>query len=665
MLTKSVLLSSALVSLVWASRASAAVIMEDNFDGYADQGAFDAVWGVVGALPSGVLSTTQSDTPPNSIHNVGTTVNAEANRNQRLFDETGFPDIASDTVIRFSLDFYDSNAAVSPFRHHSNLQDGTGASASGQLVALGMNNNQLAAWNGGNYYMGRILGYNPNEQGATGSGAFFKLNAPGAPLRSTGWHNLAVEISDADFRFYVDGILAEIVPNTFALRSYDVVRLGSGLSNANNEAYWDNVKVETIHQVRPSVWNADADDNWSSLFGWTGDVPNAVGAEAVLGEIITAPRTVTLGTPVTVGRLTLQNENAYTLAGAGPLTLDASIGPGVIHAISGSHVISAPLTLADNTAIGVELAEDSLSLNGALSANGVTVTKSGAGTLHINGPQTIGADSTLTVLAGTTNINTNPGSAAARNLTINASSATNFGASQHLAALSVGADTTATVTAGGVKNVVTGSLSIAGGETPTGTLNITDHAVIVDYPAAGSNPADEIRAHIVAGRGNTDLLGAWNGPGITSSAAEADPATLSVGFANVADLPLGPITQFRGESVDDTTVLIRTTRVGDANLDGIVGDEDVTIVGATFGMTEGATWALGDFTYDGAVDDADVTLVSALYDPMATPLGAPSQAAGTAVAAVPEPTSFALFGLAGFVWLLATRAAKRRRITRR
>jgi hypothetical protein len=182
---------------------------------------------------------------------------------------------------------------------------------------------------------------------------------------------------------------------------------------------------------------------------------------------------------------------------------------------------------------------------------------------------------------------------------------------------------------------------------PTATLDVTDSALVLEYTDEASNPSADVRSRIVAARGGTDLLGTWDGKGITSSNATADPSTFSVGFANNADLPLGSYTEFRGQPVDDTSVLIRGTLIGDANLDGIVGDEDVTIVGATFGMTSGATWALGDFTYDGAVDDADVTLVSALYNPAAPPVGAPPLGAAGAVAAVPEPATWLMLALGG------------------
>ena len=75
----------------------------------------------------------------------------------------------------------------------------------------------------------------------------------------------------------------------------------------------------------------------------------------------------------------------------------------------------------------------------------------------------------------------------------------------------------------------------------------------------------------------------------------------------------------RGEVVDNTSVLIAYTRTGDANLDGVVNDDDVTIVGSQLcpGIAK-PSWALGDFDYNGFVDDDDVTLLGAFYHPSAS-----------------------------------------------
>jgi hypothetical protein len=162
-----------------------------------------------------------------------------------------------------------------------------------------------------------------------------------------------------------------------------------------------------------------------------------------------------------------------------------------------------------------------------------------------------------------------------------------------------------------------------------GTLDINDNALILDY--TGTSPAATIRGKIVEGRGGAGIgNGKWTGTGITSSTAREVNATMtelrSLGYAENAALPLGAYTTFRGQPVDATSILIAYTRTGDANLDGLVNDDDVTIVGATYapGVPQ-PHWALGDFDYNGFVDGDDVTLLGAFYDPAAAPVPAPRQ----------------------------------------
>ncbi|MEO6436381.1 MAG: PEP-CTERM sorting domain-containing protein [Tepidisphaeraceae bacterium] len=222
------------VSLL-AGTAPAAILIQDNFDSYATQAAFVAAWPVVStSVPSGTLSTVQASSVPQSINQATT-----AQRNQRAFTESGTP--SAGAPIEFSFDFYDADDSLSPFRQQSNLQDSP-ASASGQLISMGLNNNQASAGDGGNFYMARILGYD----GGTGLSAYFKLNQGSAPLRSTGWHNLKAVLTNTDIKFYVDNILsATEVTAVQATRSYDLVRIGSGLSSTA-EAFVDNVLVQTI-----------------------------------------------------------------------------------------------------------------------------------------------------------------------------------------------------------------------------------------------------------------------------------------------------------------------------------------------------------------------------------------------------------------------------------
>jgi hypothetical protein len=354
-----------------------------------------------------------------------------------------------------------------------------------------------------------------------------------------------------------------------------------------------------------STWALDANGSWLAAGNWTAGVPNGAGSRAILGPAITAPRTITLDGPVSVGRITLDSNQAYMLGGPATITLDASSGDAVIDVVSGSHAISAPVTLAENTVFAIAPPASNLSITGSINAIGKNLAKAGAGTLTV---KNIWAAS-LSINGGTVAIA--PDGAA-----------------------------------GGTS--IVGVLSIAGGTVPTARLDLANNAAIIDH--AGTSPAATVREQIIAGRGGAGLGKAWNGDGITSSAAAAtntaEPESRSLGYAENSTLPLGPYATFGGHPVDDTALLLAFTRTADANLDGLVDDDDVTIVGAAYapGILQ-PHWALGDFDYNGFVDDDDVTLLGAFYDPNAAPIVVPTSDAMAATgarrsfAAVPEPTS--------------------------
>jgi hypothetical protein len=199
------------------------------------------------------------------------------------------------------------------------------------------------------------------------------------------------------------------------------------------------------------------------------------------------------------------------------------------------------------------------------------------------------------------------------------------------------------------------ALSIAGDSSPAATFDLSDNALVIDYTS--TSPADTVRRQIIAGRGGAGLGQGWDGMGITSSAAAtanaSNPESRSLGYGDNSTLPLGPLATFAGQAIDDTSVVIAFTRTGDANLDGVVNDDDVTILGATYApLLPQPHWALGDFDYNGFVDDDDVTLLGAFYNPSAPPLAAlapPAPANAAGFTAVPEPASLILLlaGLAG------------------
>src|SRR5207248_1423208 len=175
-----------------------------------------------------------------------------------------------------------------------------------------------------------------------------------------------------------------------------------------------------------------------------------------------------------------------------------------------------------------------------------------------------------------------------------------------------GATVKSVAQAGGVLSV-DGKLAIASGggnsgtsvvnDIPTigaaGQLDLSDHAMIINYTSA--SPAAAVRALLVNGRGPAGFGNAtWNGlGGITSSKASTaaqglggtgDGVNLAVGYAENSALPLGSYTTFAGQTVGSSSILVKFTRGADADLDGIVGNSDVTIVGGKFGAVGSGQW---------------------------------------------------------------------------
>jgi fibronectin-binding autotransporter adhesin len=168
-------------------------------------------------------------------------------------------------------------------------------------------------------------------------------------------------------------------------------------------------------------------------------------------------------------------------------------------------------------------------------------------------------------------------------------------------------------------------LSIDGGtDAWTGKLDLSDNALVIDYASADPSPLPAITNQIRTGFAN----GSWNANGITSSAAAANASSAhrtALGYSENAALNL---TNFRGQSVDATSVLVRYTFAGDGNLDGQVDLTDFTFLAANFNGTN-KNWLQGDFTYDGNVDLTDFTFLASNFNR--------SLSAESVGSAVPEP----------------------------
>lgn len=187
-------------------------------------------------------------------------------------------------------------------------------------------------------------------------------------------------------------------------------------------------------------------------------------------------------------------------------------------------------------------------------------------------------------------------------------------------------------------------------EVPNGTLpgmtDIMGGALEINY-GTGASPEQAIRFLLNAAYAN----GKWNAGPITSSTAGADPAHLTLGYADGADgvaskLPAG-------------YERIMFTHPGDVNLDGKVDFTDLLILARHYGM-QNAKWDQGDFDYDGMVDFNDLKALArnynASFDPAALAQFSPAFRADVmaAFAAVPEPNTSATL-IAVCPWLLSRR----------
>jgi hypothetical protein len=367
--------------------------------------------------------------------------------------------------------------------------------------------------------------------------------------------------------------------------------------------------------------------------------------------------TVTAATNVTIwtgGTLSLQggqiNTPLYQLRGG---TLNTS-GP-----------LATPIYSSGGGTFNVTDTNNALILSAALTnAANQTLTKTGPGTLIINGPQSHAPGAAFYATAGVTQFNSDAGGPTGDtpNLSLHATNAgtpggaVNFGATQHLHLLDIGTNTTVSIDANGQHVVVTDSLAIAGVSSDSnnpgaaGTIDLHNNALVVHN---GDLPA--IQAAIQAGYHGGD----WQGPGITSSmvAAHTNQMTIAVDFAGNIGLTFtdGAATWF-GQTISSTNastdLLVMPTLIGDLNMDGAVNSLDYFALTPNLGKSE-MTWGSGDLNGDGDVNALDYFALTPNLGQTVADLSPAFGGAGgnpgapAIVSATPEPASLTLLGLGG------------------
>jgi hypothetical protein len=201
-----------------------------------------------------------------------------------------------------------------------------------------------------------------------------------------------------------------------------------------------------------------------------------------------------------------------------------------------------------------------------------------------------------------------------------------------------------------------GALTLNG----TGTLDITDNAMVIDYGAGNPSPTAMIAGEIKSGY-NGD---AWNGTGIISSkvaavnAALHNPHAYAVAYANASD-PAVAVDHFT-----PGTVVIEPAIVGDANLDGKVNFSDFQLLSASFNQPN-TSWDQGNFNYGTGTNFTDFQLLAANFNDSTSldnaeynamnamalshgqTLVANPDGDGFSFVAIPEPASVSILLIAG------------------
>jgi autotransporter-associated beta strand protein len=298
-----------------------------------------------------------------------------------------------------------------------------------------------------------------------------------------------------------------------------------------------------------SDWNADADGSWNTAGSWTAAIPDGAGATANFNLPLTAARTVTLDGTKTVGGITFHPSSpvGYSIAAGtgGSLVIDNGLSQANMIVTSGGNAISADVSLASSTTVASIAASTSLTLSGSVGGTGSLV-KSGSGLLDLTNVSN-GYVGNTTISGGTLGFAA-LGSLGGGSLTIEGGSTLRYSAgntadvSSKVVTVGVGgafidtngndviyANAIGNGGAGGLTKNGSGSLTMQGNNTFTGTTTINGGSVIFTGTSASTggttlNGANTLLAISVDGG-----LGAIPGAATTN-------LTLNPGAGNSATL---------------------------------------------------------------------------------------------------------------------------------
>jgi hypothetical protein len=358
--------------------------------------------------------------------------------------------------------------------------------------------------------------------------------------------------------------------------------------------------------------------------------------------------TLSGGTLTGSGDVTLTGTSSWAdggMSGTGTTTVAAGATMSILHSIDAlrlTRTLENSGTISrSGTAFPWQFANGTLNnlVGGTINDSSGNTISDGGGTNAINNAGTWNKVSTNAVSIGVQFINTGSVDVQAGTLTLSGggTNSNTMAVNNGTLSFSVPPSNTGIMTTTGAGVLRIGPYS--GAFTNAGNINISGGGAVIDY--GSTIPFSTIKAQILTGFAN----GAWNGPGINSSAAAANAGLhrTAVAYAEASAIGIASTGSFLGGTVDNTSVLLRYTFTGDANLDGAVSTADFMKLAQNFGAS-GKLWSDGDFNYDGVVNALDFNAIATNFG-QTMPGAVPSLPVSGLIQlgdVVPEPTGLAI-----------------------
>jgi hypothetical protein len=341
-----------------------------------------------------------------------------------------------------------------------------------------------------------------------------------------------------------------------------------------------------------------------------GTINVTAGASATVLNLSNGAGTFTLSGGGTLNMSSSSSSSLALLQGSGTLVSDntingfGAIGNNLISVISnGSINISGGTLTIDPAGVGFGFVNNSL----LRAASGSTAVLDGNGGGEFGGSGSITVDGTLRALNSAVVVTNNLVGAGTVIVDGNSRLAANH---VRVRTVSITANATLTInangTASGTSRLLTNPII------NSGRFDLTDNDLIV---TAGDVPT--VRAQIVAGRHN----GAWDTPGLTSSAAknQTNHATMLGLLSGAEYLSVGGPT-FDGFTIAATDTLVKYTWYGDTDFNGKVNFDDYVRIDNGFN-NHLTGWLNGDFDLNGVVNFDDYVLIDLAFNTQSGTLG--------------------------------------------